>query len=79
MGVFVAVGKDGIGEGASVAVAASAGAHEARIKIRSMVINIFFMASLSLLRHCEGALPEAIFHVVGDRFVGKSILLAMTE
>jgi hypothetical protein len=45
MGVFVIVGTDGIGEGVSggVGAAVSAGAHAARIRIRSMVINIFFI------------------------------------
>jgi len=43
MGVFVTVGTGGTGEGTSVGVMVSAGAHEARIEIRSMVMNIFFM------------------------------------
>jgi hypothetical protein len=47
MGVFVAVGTDGIGAGVAVetaiAVAVSAGAHAARIEKQSMVINIFFI------------------------------------
>jgi len=43
MGVFVTVGKAGISEGTSVGVMVSAGAHEARIEIRSMVMNIFFI------------------------------------
>jgi len=43
MDVFVTVGKAGIGEGTSVGVMVSAGAHEARIEIRSMVMNIFFI------------------------------------
>jgi hypothetical protein len=41
MGALVAVGTGGIGEGVGVMV--SAGAHDARIEIRSMVVNIFFM------------------------------------
>jgi len=47
MGVFVAVGAGGIGEGTSVGVMVSAGAQAARIETRSMVMNIFFMESLT--------------------------------
>ena len=43
MGVLVTVGAGGVSEGTSVGVMVSAGAHEARIEIRSMVMNIFFI------------------------------------
>ena len=43
MGVFVAAGKVGIGEGISVDVAASAGAQAVRSKKQRMYIKIFFI------------------------------------